>query len=1173
MSNNDKLLLTQGVATIKCQVIVKATDTLPEIVLSEENSVKDWTYTDERYVPKQGFIGQFVARTLSGNLQNISDDFNIEGREIELRIGVVSGTSTNWYSLGNFIITDPTDNNVVDNTKFEAMDYTKLFNKRFNGDFKGTGFTQSYNEIITNKGSVTALWLAKYCCAQVDVAFGQTTFTNSDFSINQNPFQAGETCRDVLKEISKLAYSWVRIGWDNKCYIDFEPSSSNTVSEENIITNNHYYTLETRKELYGPINNVVVGMSGIDGESHSEKDPNAKPSDGEHTIYIYDNPLTNTFELRALAQKKASKLFGLQFAQVSTETIGHPWLQANEKINVKNMENVDNYTYPFNRTIKFTGHIRTTIDSMTDSEIEATLAYESEIMKNIKKASATVDKQNGVINLLVDTTNQIQKEINPTKDESGSEIIIEDASNNPLTYLEIEGKSVQEIRNSTNKFNASLIPSSTGIIVNEDGSQIVMPTITAGNGAIYTGITLSTFAPELKVNDIVHMNFERNPNVNINTQIYLKEANVMWYRDTSKTITQEMLDSEVVLYGNRFHEGETEQVTLINFRMVLGESDVEWEQYGVSPSPEFPSEIESVGYNNFVKNSTISNLLLYSNYITSASTGDLKLWWDNINMLPVDTTLICDWEFDSDGTVVEYISGQRFRIDYTDGTIQTVVKGWPFVIPGDKTISMLYVYANQNSTYNQWKIIIFIKGNIVRPYIPYNKTGIEVICSSENLIDATYYTVNNYVSQRLILKPGTYTVHNAGDISSGIYVRKADNVTPINGTVVAEGYNRNIFTFTISELGMYYIQFYKSGTGFTSFSNAMLNKGTVVLDYKPYQKNTSLIVLNAPLRSLPNGVKDIAYIRNNKLYVDRYVGSVVLDGSEAWARSTLTENIYYYQYQPNINQQITNGKNIVCTHFKPKNSWSERVVGMWLDRNMIINTDGSLNGSETVEEFKTWLSINNVQVDYELATPVTEELGEIEMLKTLKGYNDILTTDELLPIINLTYVRDTILADYVENHIAELKITEGEIKESVEKVSTSVDGLNSTVNRVEEITNDNSQIINVISKNIITEGDKAGTVTEVTTTTGFTFNKDGMTIDDGSGFKAEHRADGTYYKDGETIVGQYTKDGSKQKDLQLFGVYGYGMKNFDDTPMFVGQLYYNNNGEECFGHFYNRGDY
>ena len=186
MLEEDKLALRNSTAAIRCKIIVKATETLPEIILTDgfdlkENeypSVKDWTYTDERYVPQQGFIGQFVARTLSGNLQNISDEFNIENREIELKIGVMHIGSrftfvttedgvrlltdqgeyiilgdlgedqTNWYSLGNFIVTNPEDNEVSDNTKFEAMDYAKRFNVKFDGDFVNDEFEQSLNTIV-----------------------------------------------------------------------------------------------------------------------------------------------------------------------------------------------------------------------------------------------------------------------------------------------------------------------------------------------------------------------------------------------------------------------------------------------------------------------------------------------------------------------------------------------------------------------------------------------------------------------------------------------------------------------------------------------------------------------------------------------------------------------------------------------------------------------------------------------------------------------------------------------------------------------------------------------------------------------------------------------------------------------------------------------------------------
>lgn len=347
---------------------------------------------------------------------------------------------------------------------------------------------------------------------------------------------------------------------------------------------------------------------------------------------------------------------------------------------------------------------------------------------------------------------------------------------------------------------------------------------------------------------------------------------------------------------------------------------------------------------------------------------------------------------------------------------------------------------------------------------------------------------------------------------------------------------------------------------------------------------TLSIELNQPIRSLPNGVKDKAYIRNNILYVDRYVGSMILNGSENYSifnygtshiNTTMFSTTAFREFMKKTAGTIPN--DIYSNNFVQKEN---SVVTLnddtpWIMHDITPTVYLCIENEKanTVEKIKTWLSIHNTQVDYELAEPYTEEVGKIEMPSTFKDYNNIATTDDLEPIINIEYVRDTVLADYVENHIAELKINEEQISQRVETIDTSVDGLQTDIRAVEQITTDTSQVIKVISKNIITEGDNAGDVTEVTTTTGFTFNKDGMTIDDGSGFKAEHRAHGTYYKDGTSTVGQYTKDGSKQKDLELFGTYSYGKTDIDDTPMFVGQLYTDENGEETFGHFYNGGDY
>jgi len=137
----------------------------------------------------------------------------------------------------------------------------------------------------------------------------------------------------------------------------------------------------------------------------------------------------------------------------------------------------------------------------------------------------------------------------------------------------------------------------------------------------------------------------------------------------------------------------------------------------------------------------------------------------------------------------------------------------------------------------------------------------------------------------------------------------------------------------------------------------------------------------------------------------------------------------------------------------------------------------------------------------------------------------------------------------------------------IDEVVTQVNNTNSTLKEVRTNQTATERRIDVISTNI----DANGNVTEVTTTTGFTFNADGMEIS-GNGFKAQHTSEGTYYKDGDAIVGQYTKEGSKQKDLELFGTYYYGKENINDVAMFVGQLYTDEDEEIAFGHFLNKED-
>lgn len=147
----------------------------------------------------------------------------------------------------------------------------------------------------------------------------------------------------------------------------------------------------------------------------------------------------------------------------------------------------------------------------------------------------------------------------------------------------------------------------------------------------------------------------------------------------------------------------------------------------------------------------------------------------------------------------------------------------------------------------------------------------------------------------------------------------------------------------------------------------------------------------------------------------------------------------------------------------------------------------------------------------------------------------------------------------------------------IEAVSRTVDYNSNSINEVNAKLTSQDLKIDIISTNIDTE---SGNITEVTTTNGFTFNSNGLNVSSSNeGYNTQIDTQGTYYKDGNTILSQTTKDGTITKDLALYGTYYYGIndnvsiENFTkDDAMFVAMLYNDNNNEQCFGHFYNGSD-
>lgn len=216
-----------------------------------------------------------------------------------------------------------------------------------------------------------------------------------------------------------------------------------------------------------------------------------------------------------------------------------------------------------------------------------------------------------------------------------------------------------------------------------------------------------------------------------------------------------------------------------------------------------------------------------------------------------------------------------------------------------------------------------------------------------------------------------------------------------------------------------------SGTGnvndFVDYTNLMFVIGDSIGEYEPYQENKSLFVLDQPLRSLPNGVKDELVIENGRAKIIKRIGKVVLDGSEGWSLSSGTNRYSFWKKNSDISNMLNYKHYKLCNYFEYENKSYLTASIPSLSENsndanpmIIFNTDGSQG--KTVAEWKNWLSTHNTQVDYELAEPQIIDLGD-SAIPYMDGINYMHISSNMDTTFSLVYPHKTISGnayDYTE---------------------------------------------------------------------------------------------------------------------------------------------------------------
>lgn len=377
---------------------------------NESNFLKEAELKDVKYVPNAGFVGQAVSKMLTIKMVNDEEsNLNFENANVQFKIGAKYNDVVYYINYGNFIVNEPPENDDTNGTvKFIAYDYMIKFN-------------QDYTNRVSYPCTLKDLLLD--ICSQAGVELGSITFQNEDFEVEDNQFE-GKQLRDVLQHIAKCAFSWARIGQDNKLYLDFEVN--NNINETITIDDYKMDAFKKANEYYGPTNKVTYADSDIKGQEISVQDDNSIATNGVKEIIIYDNYFAYTTEKRQELIQAGTVLFGLRYMPVQNlELIGLVYLDCTDIIGVQDGAGTTYLTRVFSHIIKYNGAVSDTIETTGESDNEKRYSNPNNSITQNSRTEIIVDRAKKEITAVVEEVagqNQKIAQVTQTVSELSSQI-------------------------------------------------------------------------------------------------------------------------------------------------------------------------------------------------------------------------------------------------------------------------------------------------------------------------------------------------------------------------------------------------------------------------------------------------------------------------------------------------------------------------------------------------------------------------------------------------------------------------------------------------------------------------------------------------------------------------------------------------------------------------------
>lgn len=477
----------------------------------------------------------------------------------------------------------------------------------------------------------------------------------------------------------------------------------------------------------------------------------------------------------------------------------------------------------------------------------------------------------------------------------------------------------------------------------------------------------------------------------------------------------------VLFYGNVTGTGNVgDYADYTDLMITLGDTLQNYEDYGVMPSPDYPSEVECVKGKNLFDYTKLNDentvqWTAYANYGTMFRALPIYVgknkqvyFSSNVPALTSENAFYAINNINETSSNTLNVDNSRVVSSNNDGYVYLGV-----------VTNRQYYSDVQNNTY--WIMI----STDDTDYLPYDTIQVKDVGKnlfSSSLFDKTgtyalyelednkAYTLSLKLKDGKSIPSGLFFGFSSGQYSSTNPLNRLSIV--VNGVFSSNALNENGTYYLTRNANsiLKYVYFHPKNINIEEYFDVMLTESSSLLEYEPYQESTLNIDLQGnELCSSPNNVKDELVIENGRAKIIKNVGKYNITGNEMWVLSD-TENQPYI----NFGNYVDNCKYPTASTELPNllsNYYLQITRNNLYDGHITLSPSGALIIYDTVHNtsltnFKEWLKSAGVVVYYQLATPIEIDLGEVETLSTFKGINNVSLEANMQTNMNLTYTAE-----------------------------------------------------------------------------------------------------------------------------------------------------------------------